>query len=120
MRLHYVGRRLPVKCPDRTAVGRVQDTSGFGFAKAYNAKWRLYAMGMPNEVAVSELRSRLAEALSKVERGETITVTRNGRPVARLVPDSAEIPIDLTEHRARYSKGVSLLNTLTEEREGYR
>jgi prevent-host-death family protein len=77
-------------------------------------------MGMPNEVAVSELRSRLAEALSKVERGETITVTRNGRPVARLVPGAASTPIDLAEHRARYSKGVSLLNTLMEEREGYR
>lgn len=37
-------------------------------------------------VGVRELRQRASELLGYVEAGWTVTVTRNGRPVARLVP----------------------------------
>ena len=37
------------------------------------------------EVAVYEAKTRLSELLVDVERGEQITITRRGLPVARLV-----------------------------------
>ena len=37
-----------------------------------------------------EAKTHLAQLLSQVERGESFTITRHGRPVARLVPVNAE------------------------------
>jgi prevent-host-death family protein len=34
--------------------------------------------------------TKLAELLDKVEAGETVTITRRGKPVAQLVPVKAE------------------------------
>ena len=33
-----------------------------------------------------EAKTKLAELLDKVEAGETVTITRRGKPVAQLVP----------------------------------
>lgn len=33
-----------------------------------------------------EAKTKLAELLDKVEAGETVTITRHGKPVAKLVP----------------------------------
>lgn len=38
------------------------------------------------EVTVRELRNRGGAVLDQVRRGETLTVTRDGRPVAELRP----------------------------------
>lgn len=38
------------------------------------------------QVGVYEAKTQLPRLLDEVERGETITITRHGRPVARLVP----------------------------------
>ncbi|MGH7049851.1 MAG: type II toxin-antitoxin system Phd/YefM family antitoxin [Acetobacteraceae bacterium] len=38
------------------------------------------------EIQSSEVKARLAQFLDDVERGETIIITRHGRPVAHLVP----------------------------------
>lgn len=38
------------------------------------------------EVGAFEAKTHLAHLLDQVERGETITITRHGKPVARLVP----------------------------------
>jgi prevent-host-death family protein len=38
------------------------------------------------EVTVRDLRNRGADVLERVIRGETLTVTRDGRPVAELRP----------------------------------
>ena len=35
-----------------------------------------------------EAKTKLSELLDKVEAGETVTITRHGKPVARLVPAS--------------------------------
>jgi prevent-host-death family protein len=35
----------------------------------------------------SVAKAHFAELLDEVERGETIVITRHGKPVARLVPD---------------------------------
>ncbi|MCY3959745.1 MAG: type II toxin-antitoxin system prevent-host-death family antitoxin [Chloroflexi bacterium] len=38
------------------------------------------------EVRATEAKARLSELLRSVEFGESITITRNGTPVAKLVP----------------------------------
>lgn len=38
------------------------------------------------EMSVGDARDRFAEAVSAVERGERVTITRDGRPVALLGP----------------------------------
>ncbi len=40
-----------------------------------------------HEVALSEAKARLSELLDDVERGETIVITRHGRPIARLIAE---------------------------------
>jgi prevent-host-death family protein len=39
-----------------------------------------------HHVAAADAKARLSEMLDRVERGEEITITRHGEPVARLVP----------------------------------
>jgi prevent-host-death family protein len=39
-----------------------------------------------SEVTIRELRNRGGDVLDRVSRGETLTVTRDGRPVAELRP----------------------------------
>jgi prevent-host-death family protein len=39
------------------------------------------------EIQASEAKARLASLLDAVERGETIVITRHGRPIARIVPE---------------------------------
>ena len=43
-----------------------------------------------------EAKTKLAELLDKVEAGETVTITRRGKPVAKLVPAGVD-----AEERAR-------------------
>ena len=43
---------------------------------------------MTRHVATTELKGRLSEILGDVERGETIAVTRHGKTIARIVPDT--------------------------------
>ena len=42
-------------------------------------------------VGAFEAKTKLAELLDKVEAGETVTITRRGKPVAKLVPVAAEL-----------------------------
>jgi prevent-host-death family protein len=39
-----------------------------------------------------EAKTHLPRLLERVEQGETITITRHGKPVARLVPATATAP----------------------------
>lgn len=39
-----------------------------------------------SSVGAFEAKTKLAELLDKVERGETVTITRRGKAVAQLVP----------------------------------
>jgi prevent-host-death family protein len=41
---------------------------------------------MPDEVGVYEAKTRLTSLLDRVENGEQFTITKHGRPIARLVP----------------------------------
>ena len=42
----------------------------------------------PREIPASEAKARFSELLDAASRGETIVITRHGRPIARLVPDA--------------------------------
>ena len=44
------------------------------------------------EATSRELNQQTAQVLARVEAGETVTVTKNGRPVAVLRPYGAEDP----------------------------
>jgi prevent-host-death family protein len=40
------------------------------------------------EIQASEAKTHLPQLLDEVERGETILITRHGKPIARLVPEA--------------------------------
>jgi len=48
---------------------------------------------MGREVGIRELKSGVSAHIERVEHGEVITVTRRGKPVARIVP--ADMPPSL-------------------------
>ncbi len=41
------------------------------------------------KVQATEAKTHLAQLLSAVERGETIAITRHGKPIAHLIPAQA-------------------------------
>ena len=41
---------------------------------------------MTQTISVREAKARLSALIAGAMKGETVTITRNGRPVARLVP----------------------------------
>lgn len=43
------------------------------------------------EIGAFEAKNKLGMLLDRVEHGEEIIITRHGRPVARLVPNTARI-----------------------------
>ena len=51
-------------------------------------------------VTATDARNRLAELARRVENGETIVVTRHGRPVIEMVPSRAKVGIDFEAGRA--------------------
>jgi prevent-host-death family protein len=66
-------------------------------------------------VGAYQAKTHLAELLDRVERGERITITRHGRPVAELVPPTGapDITVDeaivgLRTFRAEHSLGEGL------------
>ena len=42
------------------------------------------------QIQATEAKAHLAQLLSEVEHGETIAITRHGKPVAHLVPAEAQ------------------------------
>jgi prevent-host-death family protein len=40
------------------------------------------------EVQASEAKTHLPQLLDEVERGETLVITRHGRPIARIIPET--------------------------------
>ena len=61
------------------------------------------------KVGCFEAKTKLAELLDKVEAGESVTITRYGNPVARLVP----VQPDLDPERLR-----ALVDEIKRTREG--
>jgi prevent-host-death family protein len=77
------------------------------------------------QVGVYDAKTHLPRLLDAVERGETITITRHGRPVARLVPvkpnrRSVEEAIEeLREFGRRHPLGDLKIRDLIEEGRKY-
>jgi prevent-host-death family protein len=61
------------------------------------------------EVGAYEAKTHLPELLRRVERGERITITRHGHPVAELVPAS-------DERRRRVAESIAKLEQLRKGR----
>ncbi|MFO0847129.1 MAG: type II toxin-antitoxin system prevent-host-death family antitoxin [Gemmataceae bacterium] len=66
-------------------------------------------------IGAYEAKSRLSHLLDRVEHGESITITKHGRPIARLVPadDLPRRPADeavagFARLRARVKPGPSV------------
>jgi prevent-host-death family protein len=56
------------------------------------------------EIGAFEAKTRLSEILRKVEQGERFTITRNGQPIADLVPTEGRM------RRAREEAMQRLMN----------
>ncbi len=77
-------------------------------------------------IQASEAKTHLPSLLDNVERGETLVITRHGKPIARLVPDEAQgvndvrqAVEDLIEFRKTMPK-VTLEEMLSARHEGHR
>lgn len=71
-------------------------------------------------VGAYEAKTHLPALLAKVERGETVTITRHGRPIAKLVPVDVVRPIvdifvELDSLREGVTTGESTIRDLIEE-----
>lgn len=77
-----------------------------------------------DSVGVFEAQTHLGELLDRVERGESVTITRQGKPVAQLVPTAplqernrAEVIRDLLEFgKGRKIEGMSIRAMIEEGR----
>lgn len=78
------------------------------------------------EIQSSDAKARLPQILDEVERGETIIITRHGRPIARIVPepDGRETEIRRTMERIRAFRQtmprLSLSDVLSARHEGHK
>ena len=75
-----------------------------------------------SRVGAYEAKTHLPKLLERVARGERITITKHGVPVAELVPavpapqrDSAEAIAELKEFRRHHTLGDLSLRALIEE-----
>ena len=64
------------------------------------------------EVALYEAKTRLSELVNAVERGEQVTITRRGLPVARLVPAVAATRRGATTQRQRVVSAMTQLRAV--------
>jgi prevent-host-death family protein len=69
------------------------------------------------EIGVYEAKTHLARLLDEVEAGASITITRNGRAVARLTPvaDAKAAADRILALRSQVPKGKLSMRSLTEE-----
>ena len=59
-------------------------------------------------VGAYEAKTPLPALLAKVERGETVTITRHGKPIARLVPIDVVRPVeDVIREMRELRKGIT-------------
>ena len=63
-------------------------------------------------VPVYEAKNRFSELLAAVEQGETVSITRRGAPVTRLVAEPAAGKASRNEARKRVAAGFERLRVL--------
>ena len=62
-----------------------------------------------DSIGIYEAKSRLSELVEKAESGEVVTITRRGRPVAKIVAVKRSEAVDNSEavdELIRYSKTI--------------
>jgi antitoxin (DNA-binding transcriptional repressor) of toxin-antitoxin stability system len=64
--------------------------------------------GKMGVMSIREFNANISKALSKVEAGEVIKLTRNGKIIASVVPERAN-RMDDPEYRAKYEKMMALM-----------
>jgi prevent-host-death family protein len=62
------------------------------------------------EIPASEAKTHLPQILDEIERGETVAITRHGKPVAHLTP--------VTPDRTRSAKAVEAIRALGKRTKG--
>ncbi len=69
------------------------------------------------DVGAYEAKTHLPRLLDEVEAGASITITRNGRPVARLTPvaDARQVADRILALRAQIKKGKLAMRDLINE-----
>lgn len=76
------------------------------------------------KVGASEAKTHLAELLDSVSRGESVKILRHGKPVALMIPATADKKIPVSEAIARLKHlrkdatlaGISLKTLMNEGR----
>jgi prevent-host-death family protein len=77
-------------------------------------------------IQASEAKTHLPQLLDKVEHGETIVITRHGRAIARIVPETdtrqAEVDhaIEAIKALRKRTRKVSLKEILSSRHEGHK
>jgi prevent-host-death family protein len=78
------------------------------------------------DIQASDAKTHLAQILDEVERGDTVRITRHGRPIARLVPErqgrQAEIEQAIANIKALRSRieKISVEEILSSRHEGHK
>lgn len=78
------------------------------------------------EVQASEAKTHLPRLLDDVEAGETLVITRHGKPIARLVPetdvqrDQVERAFAAFREMRKHVKGMTVEEILAARHEGHR
>jgi len=81
---------------------------------------------MMRSVQASEAKTRLLQLLDDVEQGETVVITRHGRPIARLCPESdarqaaLDTAIEEIRRSGRRVGKISVAELLSARNEGRR
>lgn len=66
------------------------------------------ASAQMREMSVREANRDFSQVIAAVERGETILITKNGKPVARIAPVQADCSQDRERQAAREALAKSL------------
>ncbi len=78
------------------------------------------------DIQASEAKTHLPQILDAVERGETVRITRHGRPIARIVPETnrrqAEIDKAIANIKAlrQRSGKITVEEILSSRHEGHK
>ena len=57
------------------------------------------------DIQASDAKTHLPQILDEVERGETVRITRHGRPIARIVPEA-------DRRQAEVDRGIETIKAL--------
>jgi prevent-host-death family protein len=88
--------------------------------------WSKKLVYIMRQIQASEAKTHLPQLLDEVERGETVIITRHGRPIARLVPESerrqAEIDQAIEDIKAlqKRTSRVTVKDILAARHEGHK